>query len=44
MSDQHHKEKSDALERALEAQNHRYDPGYYMGGQINLLISARRPN
>jgi hypothetical protein len=25
-------------------QDHRYDPGYYTGGNIHPLLKARRPN
>jgi hypothetical protein len=34
----------DPVERLMEWQEHRYDPGYYTGGKIHPLLRARRPN
>jgi hypothetical protein len=34
----------DALPKALEWQDHRYDPGYYLGGKIHPILAAQRPN
>jgi hypothetical protein len=36
--------KKNNLHKFLELQNHRYDPGFYLGGNVNPIISARRPN
>ncbi|HSB09948.1 MAG TPA: phage holin family protein [Blastocatellia bacterium] len=32
------------IERLIEWQEHRYDPGYYTGGNIHPLYAASRPN
>ena len=37
-------QQGDPLERIREAQDHRYDPGYFTGGQIDPLLAAPRPN
>lgn len=37
-------EKKDAIQDFKELQDHRYDPGFYTGGNINPLLSAKRPN
>lgn len=35
---------NDSIERLIEWQEHRYDPGYYTGGNIHPLFAASRPN
>jgi hypothetical protein len=42
--DVHHMDNRDPLPKALEWQDHRYDPGYYLGGKIDPMLTARRPN
>lgn len=32
------------VEKLIEWQEHRYDPGYYTGGNIHPLYAAARPN
>ena len=36
--------ENDPIERLTEWQEHRYDPGYYTGGNIHPLFTASRPN
>jgi hypothetical protein len=36
--------QNDPIERLTEWQEHRYDPGYYTGGNIHPLFAASRPN
>ena len=38
------KAQGDPFERIGEAQDHRYDPGYFTGGRINPMLTGRRPN
>jgi hypothetical protein len=38
------KAEGDPFERIREAQDHRYDPGYFTGGQIDPLLTGARPN
>ena len=40
----HQDNDNDPIERLLEWQDHRYDPGYYTGGNIHPLFTGRRPN
>ncbi len=35
---------NDPVERLIEWQEHRYDAGYYTGGNIHPLFTASRPN
>lgn len=37
-------EKNDPFRDLKEWQDHRYDPGYFVGGKIDPLLKARRPN
>src|SRR5450755_3520950 len=39
-----HLQGPDPFERIREAQDHRYDPGYFTGGQIDPLLTSPRPN
>ena len=39
-----HQSQGDPFERMREAQDHRYDPGHFMGGNIDPLLAAPRPN
>lgn len=34
----------DPLGKYREWLDHRYDPGYFLGGRIHPLLTARRPN
>jgi len=34
----------DPLADLREWQDHRYDPGYFLGGRIHPVLKARRPN
>jgi len=34
----------DPIENLKEWQDHRYDPGYFTGGNIHPTLKARRPN
>jgi hypothetical protein len=36
--------ESDPFERIREAQDHRYDPGYFVGGRIDPMLTGARPN
>lgn len=36
--------QDDPVERLIEWEKHRYDPGYYTGANIHPLIRGRRPN
>ena len=38
------KHPEDPFGRIREWQNHRYDPGYFTGGQIDPLLTSPRPN
>jgi hypothetical protein len=40
----HKPQGSDPFERINEAQNHRYDPGHFLGGNIDPMLAAPRPN
>lgn len=37
-------EGRDPFEGIREAQDHRYDPGYFTGGNIDPMLAAPRPN
>jgi hypothetical protein len=37
-------ENCDPFHDVKEWQDHRYDPGYYTGGNIHPLLKAKRPN
>ncbi|HLG13668.1 MAG TPA: hypothetical protein VJH03_03960 [Blastocatellia bacterium] len=34
----------DPIARIVEWEEHRYDPGHYLGGNIHPLLTSRRPN
>lgn len=38
------KRRDDFIDRAIEAQEHRYDPGYWTGGRVHPMYRASRPN
>jgi hypothetical protein len=38
------KKNYDAIKDAHEWLNHRYDPGYFTGGNINPIFRRQRPN
>jgi hypothetical protein len=40
----HSAEDNDPFRDLKEWQDHRYDPGYFTGGNIHPLLKARRPN
>ena len=40
----HATEDDDPFRDLKEWQDHRYDPGYFTGGKIHPLLTARRPN
>lgn len=40
----HATEDDDPFHDLKEWQDHRYDPGYFTGGKIHPLLTARRPN
>ena len=40
----HPAEDNDPFRDVKDWQDHRYDPGYYTGGNIHPLLKARRPN
>ena len=40
----HQAEGDDPFRDVKDWQDHRYDPGYYTGGNIHPLLKARRPN
>ena len=35
---------NDPIRRLMEWQDHRYDPGYFLGGRIHPILLAPRPN
>lgn len=37
-------EEPDSFRDIKDWQDHRYDPGYFTGGNIHPLLKARRPN
>jgi hypothetical protein len=37
-------EDNDPFRDVKDWQDHRYDPGYFTGGNIHPLLKARRPN
>jgi phosphotransferase system glucose/maltose/N-acetylglucosamine-specific IIC component len=39
-----HLQGPDPFERIREAQDHRYDPGFFTGGNIDPMLAAPRPN
>jgi hypothetical protein len=40
----HAAEDNDPFRDLKEWQDHRYDPGYFTGGNIHPLLKAKRPN
>jgi len=36
--------QGDPFERIREAQDHRYDPGYFTGGRLDPMLTGSRPN